>query len=372
VRLGSSVATFLLLAAAQRAGAAPGAAQPRTVVEIGGVAIPSPRGTNVFFEPLLDTTVVAWTTAKASPKGCLAALHALPIRPTALAWDGKARELLHAETSVTGCDRLPATRTRALGSEVWGTVADGLSVRLGGLDYDGKAVEPVIPPHETDAAGPIDLYRLGGLILVKTSAGVLGWKLEPSPTPVKVDIRGITAAHPGGWLITSDGGLRPVSDATARLRPAVARLPPTPPSDPPLLVDDGQNLVVVGCPGGAQIGVWRAEGDKGKPRKVFTGHGLGCPRAARVTEDGRILIASLISGKDGRRESAFLTLVGRSGKPLGASLRVELDPSNERDLGLAYAGGDGRLVWAVLAADGAVVRGADFTVTKDRLLWSAD
>jgi hypothetical protein len=355
------LATVLLAGVAQGAGGGP---QPRTVFEIGGVAAPSARGSNVFFEPLLDTAVVGWTTAQQSPKGCLVAVHALPIRPTSLGWDGKPLELLHAETS--GCDHLPPTRVRALGGQLWGALA-GAQVQLAGVDYDGKPVEPALSPYETSAAGTIDLYRVGDEIMLKSGSGVVGWK---SGKPVKLGIKGIVAAQASGWLLTADGSLRRLSDPGAPGRGPAARVSPSPPADPPLLADDGDALVVAGCPGGAQVGVWRTEGDKPKVRKMFTGHGLGCPRAVRVTEDGRILIASQISGKDGRRQTAFVTLVGRKGNALGAPLRIDVDPSAERELGLAYAGGNGRLLWAVVAADGATVRGADFTVAKDKLVWS--
>jgi hypothetical protein len=373
----SALATCLLASAANLARADDAPAQPRPIFETGPAVESSVKGATVLFQSLLEASVAAWTTAGPAPRGgCLYTVQALPIRPTSLAWQGKPKEVLRTETASSGtaCSRAPAGRIRVLGSEVWAALADDTSVRVAGLDYDGKPIPYAIPPQRIDTPGSIDLFRVGDVVALKTGGGLVGWKLEPTPSPVKNILAvgsSVTAAHPAGWVVSADGALRRMEDPTARAPRPVARLPGTPASDPPLLADDGQNLVVVSCPGGSQIGVWRIEGEKARPRKVFTGHDLGCPRAARVTEDGRILIASQTPGKNGRR-AAHLTLIGRSGKPLGVPLRIDLDPSPERELGLAYAGGNGRLLWATIGSAGAVVHGADFTALPEKLVWSSE
>lgn len=355
----------------------PSSAQPRTVFTAES-ALES-RGAKVRFEDLLDTAVAWWVHGAASPKGgCVYTVHALPVRPTALAWQGTAKELVRSEVGVSGSGGCPAkappARVRVLGGEVWAALGGDGMVRLAGVDYDGKPSSYRLPPYPGEPGGAVDLFRIEPFIVLRADKAYFGWKLE---TPAKEAMRlkglsgNVVGAVAAGWVMTADGAIQRVEDpaAPAAGKP-LAKIPPAPAADPPLVAEDGQDLVVVTCGGGVQPGVFRVEGAKGKPRRVFSGRGMGCPRAARVTEDGRVLVASLTTGKDGKREAAHITLIGRGGKPLGASLRVDLEPARDRELGLAYAGGNAILLWTTAEGDAAVVRGADFTVGAKSLEWS--
>ncbi len=350
----------------------PTEAQVKTVLTLGPTAeLLVDAGGKVRFADLLETSLVSWATAKAKEGKCAYDVRAIPVRPDGLQWDGTPKTLAGTELPGTDCaGQAPPALVRSSADRIWVGLGDGPALRVTAFEADGTALGLQVTP--SPVAAPARLFVLSGMLVVQGGKSAVGLHLDARPELIAIPgiTREVVVSHPDGWLGTDDGTLLRLDDPQLAPSKKSYRLPVKPAERAPVLMASTLNgYVIAGCTGN-QLGVWFMDDRSAKIRPLFRKNGLGCPGALRVTFDRKILVASLMTGKSGP-ESASVTLLAPTGKPLGPSLQVRLSSADEPALGLTQAGDWATLLWASPEGTDAVVRGADISLTEAGPVWMA-
>jgi hypothetical protein len=195
------------------------------------------EGVRVRFEDLLDTAVVWWTTGAPSPKGgCVYSVRALPVRPTALGWEGTPKEIVRHEIvsgSAACTEKAPPARVRVLGGEIWAALGGEEIVRVAGVDYDGKPSAYKLPAYPGGPGAMLDIFRIDPYVILRADKTYVGWKLEiPPQEAAKLPglVGNVVGIGSAGWVVGGDGGIRHLADPTAPSPKAAAKIPPADPS----------------------------------------------------------------------------------------------------------------------------------------------